>query len=146
MLRVKIQKKKNMKDGTSKYYVQSAGKESTYSLSDIVKGIEKTSTVSSADVKAVLDALQTEVIAALQNGASVRLGDLGSFHTTIASKGATDETTMRKNYEDYITRIRVQFTPSKAMKKAFALGDAKEVKLSLQTTQTELTDSEDPNA
>lgn len=45
----------------------------------IVKRVEKRSTVSSANVKAVLDALQYEVIEALETGNTVRLGDLGSF-------------------------------------------------------------------
>ena len=52
------------------------------SLAQIVKRVEKRSTVSSADVKAVLDALQYEVMEALENGNTVRLGDLGSFRLT----------------------------------------------------------------
>ena len=48
-------------------------------LDQIVELIEKRSTVTSADVKAVLDALQFEVRNALVDGKSVRLGDLGSL-------------------------------------------------------------------
>ena len=58
------------------------------SLAQIVKRVEKRSTVSSADVKAVLDALQYEVMEALENGNTVRLGDLGSFRLTMKSQGA----------------------------------------------------------
>lgn len=47
-------------------------------LAQIVMRIEKLNTVSRADLKAVLDALQYEVINVLQNGNSVRLGELGS--------------------------------------------------------------------
>ena len=53
------------------------------SLAQVIKRVEKRSTVSSADVKAMLDALQYEVIDALQNGNTVRLGDLGSFRLSI---------------------------------------------------------------
>jgi len=56
-------------------------------LAQIVKRVEKRSLVSSTDVKAVLDALQYEVIDALQNGNTVRLGDLGSFRLSIKATG-----------------------------------------------------------
>ncbi len=47
-------------------------------LRTIVGRIEKRSGVSSASVKAVLDALQYEILQTLADGNSVRLGDLGS--------------------------------------------------------------------
>lgn len=84
-----IQAKKNNlnKPATIKYYPQAAPT-TPLTLSQIMKLIEKRTTVSSADVKAVLDALQYEVIDALQNGNSVRLGDIGSFRLTIKAEGA----------------------------------------------------------
>ena len=69
-----------------KYYPQMIPTTSV-SLAQVIKRVEKRSTVLSADVKAVLDALQYEVIDALQNGNTVRLGDLGSFRLSIKAWG-----------------------------------------------------------
>ena len=83
-------------------------------LGDIAARIERTSTVSSADIKAVLDALQYEVREQIKAGHSVRLGDLGSFRPTIACKGMdkAEDLTVRN-----IKRVRVQFTPSATLEK-----------------------------
>ena len=87
MIKYIIQGKKNpLKKTEIKYYPQMAPS-TPMTLAQIVKRVEKRSTVSSADVKAVLDALQYEVIEALENGNSVRLGDLGSFRLTMKSQG-----------------------------------------------------------
>ena len=83
-------------------------------LGDIAARIERTSTVSSADIKAVLDALQYEVREQIKAGHSVRLGDLGSFRPTIACRGMdkAEDLTVRN-----IKRVRVQFTPSATLEK-----------------------------
>lgn len=66
MIRYVIQAKKNpLKKEEVKFYPQAAPT-TPVTLAQIVKRIEKRSTVSSADVKAVLDALQYEVIEALE--------------------------------------------------------------------------------
>lgn len=89
-------------------------------LAQIVKRIEKRSTVSSADVKAVLDALQYEVIEALQNGNSVRLGDLGSFRLSIKANGSTTSDEARRTGANAIKAVNVQFTKSTAMRDALS--------------------------
>ena len=82
-------------------------------IDEIAENISATCTVNSADVKAVLDALQTQVIRCLRNGQSVRLGDLGSFHARIASaSAATEEDFTPEN----IRGVRVRFTPSSKMR------------------------------
>ena len=83
-------------------------------LADIAARIERTSTVSSADIKAVLDALQYEVREQIKAGHSVRLGDLGSFRPTIACRGMdkAEDLTVRN-----IKRVRVKFTPSATLEK-----------------------------
>ena len=83
-------------------------------LGDIAARIERTSTVSSADIKAVLDALQYEVREQIKAGHSVRLGDLGSFRPTIACKGMdkAEDLTVRN-----IKKVRVKFTPSATLEK-----------------------------
>lgn len=96
-----------------RYYMQVAPVKPV-ELGDIAARIERTSTVSSADIKAVLDALQYEVREQIKAGHSVRLGDLGSFRPTIACKGMdkAEDLTVRN-----IKRVRVQFTPSATLEK-----------------------------
>ena len=82
-------------------------------LEEIAENISATCTVNSADVKAVLDALQTQVIRCLRNGQSVRLGDLGSFHARLASAGVPTEEEFSM---EHVRGIRVRFTPSSKMR------------------------------
>ena len=72
--------------GTKKYYASPVqGKELT--LDGLTKGIEKTSTVNGADIRAVLYALVEEAAAGLSDGRIIRLGDLGSLRITLSSEG-----------------------------------------------------------
>lgn len=121
MIKYVIQAKKNnlSDEKTVKYYPQIAPT-TPMSLSQITKRIERRSTVSSADVKAVLDALQSEVIDALQNGNSVRLGDLGSFRLTIRANGATTAAEAKSKGAELIKEVSVQFTKSATMRDAFS--------------------------
>jgi predicted histone-like DNA-binding protein len=86
-------------------------------LKQVAKKIEKISTVSSADIKAVLDSLQSVVIETLQNGQSVRLGDLGSFRPTLSSKGVKTADSCNANT---IKCMRVRFSQSATMRKEMA--------------------------
>ena len=119
MIKYVIRAKKNPIAKSVKYYPQMAPT-TPVTLAQIVKRIEKRSTVSSADVKAVLDALQYEVIDALQNGNSVRLGDLGSFRLSIKATGFETSAEARKAGADAIRTVNVQFTKSVAMKEALS--------------------------
>ena len=67
-------------------------------------------------MKAVLDALQTEVIDALESGNTVRLGDLGSFRLTIKSEGVATAAEAKKKGAQLIKRANVQFTKSTTMR------------------------------
>lgn len=115
MIKYVIRAKKNPIAKSVKYYPQIAPT-TPVTLAQIVKRIEKRSTVSSADVKAVLDALQYEVIEALQNGNSVRLGDLGSFRLSIKAHGSDSSAEAREVGANAIKAINVQFTKSTAMR------------------------------
>ena len=116
MIKYVIQAKKNpLKKNEIKYYPQMAPT-TPMSLAQIVKRVEKRSTVSSADVKAVLDALQYEVMEALENGNTVRLGDLGSFRLTMKSQGAPTAAEAKKKGAQLIKQVNVQFTKSTTMR------------------------------
>lgn len=116
---VKVISRKNPIDNNVKFYMTncSAG---YVGLEDVAKQIEKISTVSSADIKAVLDSLQHVVIENLKNGLSVRLGDLGSFRATLTSKGVAKKEDAATNL---IKGIHVAFTKSSTMAKELAVGN-----------------------
>ncbi len=105
---------KNPRDRSVKYYVQAAPQKPV-DLKTIAERIEKRSTVSIADVKAVLAALEFEVIQALKEGHTVRLGDLGSFYTRLQSKGAETQEECWQKGAQLVTRISCAFLRSKAM-------------------------------
>lgn len=116
MIKYVIQAKKNpLTKNDVKYYPQMAPI-TPLTLTQIVKRVEKRSTVSSADVKAVLDALQYEVIEALEAGNTVRLGDIGSFLLTIKSQGVETAAEAKKKGAQLIKQVNVQFTKSTAMR------------------------------
>lgn len=121
MIKYSIQPKKNYlsEKREVKFYPQAAPS-TPLMLEQIAERIEKRSSVSSSDVKAVLDALQTEVIYALRNGYSVRLGDLGSFRLTIRANGAESAEEAKRQGASLIKAANVQFTKSGTMRKAFA--------------------------
>ena len=91
---------------------------------EVAKQISTECTATPADVKAVLDALQYEVIDALQNGNSVRLGDLGSFRLSIKANGSDTSAEAKKTGANAIKAVNVQFTKSTAMKEALSPSNA----------------------
>ena len=113
MIPYKVQAKKNPKTDRTAWYAQMADTQ-PMTLDEVNDLIEKRSTTSSADVKAVLDSLQFEVFQALRNGKTVRLGDLGSFRPTLTSDGASDKESVSSKL---IRRVRVRFTPSAKLSK-----------------------------
>lgn len=123
MIKYVIRAKKSPIAKSVKYYPQMAPT-TPVTLAQIVKRIEKRSTVSSADVKAVLNALQYEVIDALQNGNSVRLGDLGSFRLSIKANGSVTSAEAKKVGANAIKAVNVQFTKSTVMKEALSPSNA----------------------
>lgn len=116
MIKYVIRSKKNpQKKDVVKYYPQMAPT-TPLNLEQIIRRVEKRSTVSSADVKAVLDALQYEVMEALASGSTVRLGDLGSFRLTMKSEGAATAAEAKQKGAQLIKRVNVQFTKSTTMR------------------------------
>ena len=78
------------KDSEKKFYAVSKTN-GTSSMKTLCKLISARSTVSSADVKAVLDNLNFVLDMELQEGRIVRLGDFGSFRISVSSDGVTDK-------------------------------------------------------
>ena len=118
MIKFVIRVKKNpLKKDQVKFYLQMAPGVPVL-LCTIVGRIEKRSGVSSASVKAVLDALQYEILQTLADGNSVRLGDLGSFRLTMHGEGVTTAKEAKEKGANLIKRVSVRFTKSSTMRMA----------------------------
>jgi predicted histone-like DNA-binding protein len=98
--------------GTKKYYA-STKSSGEMTLSKLTNSIEKVSTVSGADIRAVLYAMVDVMKASLADGQIVRLGELGSLRITIASNG---EATAEKVSAKSIKGAKTVFTPGTDLK------------------------------
>jgi predicted histone-like DNA-binding protein len=79
----------------------------------LTKRIEKISTVSGADIRAVLYALVDVITEELDEGQITRLGDLGSLRVSISSEGFEKEEEVTLNA---IKGAKVIFTPGIKLK------------------------------
>lgn len=112
MLKYNVLARKNPINKSVKYYAQLTSP-NPINCSQLSSAISEKCTVTIHDVKAVLSALEQEIINNLRNGASVRLGDLGTFRATITSMGApTRDEFVSKN----IVRVNVRFLASPNMR------------------------------
>lgn len=99
---------------TEKKWYASANMSGEKTLEGLTTDIEKISTVSGADIRAVLYALVDVMETALADGQIIRLGELGSMRVSISSEG--------KEKEEEITvavirGAKVLFTPGEKIKK-----------------------------
>lgn len=114
MIEYKVSPKKNPINKEVKYYAQNVTPK-VVNLDSVIKSIEKTTSLSSSDVKACLDALQYEFIENLKHGRSVRLGDVGSFRTSLQSSGALSEDEFSTSH---IKGVKVVFVASSKLRKS----------------------------
>ncbi len=129
MIKVNVKARKNPLDKSVKYYIAVAPV-NYLNLVQIAKTISDRCTVTEPDVLAVLNSLQTEVIRAMQNGQSVRLGQLGSFRPTLTSKGvASKDDASTSN----VKALRCRFTMGSRLRSSLALTNS-DVQLSLEKT------------
>lgn len=115
MIHAKVQKSLSPLTGETYFYAYPIN-EGYVDFDSLADDISRECTLTSHDLKAAFSALEEQIITALKNGKSVRLGDLGSFRATFASKGT-------KNAEDFnisnIRRVKVTFSKSRKMISAF---------------------------
>lgn len=93
--------------GTKKFYA-SAISTGEANINALTNRIEKISTVSGADIRAVLYSLLDIVPDELADGNIVRIGDLGNFRLSISSEGHDTEEEVSA---DSIKKARIIFTP-----------------------------------
>ena len=82
-------------------------------LEDVCKMISERSTVSSADVKGVLDSLNYVLDIELRAGRIVRMGELGNFRLSLNGKGGPNG---EKFNVANIREARIIFTPGKSLR------------------------------
>lgn len=87
-------------------------------LEEIAEEISKHNTLTRADIKGALTALEHFIVKHIQNGQSVRFGDLGSFRPTLKGKTFATREELLKS-KDF--KVMVRFTPSSKMKEMFRL-------------------------
>lgn len=98
--------------GEKKYYASvSTGGEAD--LDKLTERIEQVSTVSGADIRAVLYALVKVSGDLISEGNIVRLGDLGSLRVSVSSKGEESAEDVKASS---IKSTRVVFSPGKMLK------------------------------
>lgn len=102
--------------GEKKFYA-SANTTGEKTLAGLTRDIEKISTVSGADIRAVLYALVDVMTGSLAEGQSVRLGELGSLRVGISSEGKATE---KEVTAAAIKGAKVIFTPGADIKKMLA--------------------------
>ena len=82
-------------------------------METLCKMIGARSTVSSADVKAVLDNLNFVLDMELQAGHIVQLGEFGNFRLSVSSSGAENKEAFSASM---LKKARVLFTPGKSLR------------------------------
>ena len=123
MITYKIVEKKMPGTQDFKYYGQIATVK-PMGIRELCKKVAHATTATPSDVKAVLDAMEYEIIEAIKDGKSVRLGTLGSFRPTIKSEGAESAATWATNM---IKSVNVRFTQGSEMKRSLHLGSGSEL-------------------
>ncbi len=102
--------------GVKKFYA-SPKMSGERTLEGLTRDIEKISTVSGADIRAVLYALVDVMQDQLSNGQIIRLGELGSLRVSFSSE-ARD--TAEEVNATCIKKAKVVFTPGKGIKNTLA--------------------------
>jgi len=118
MINFKIVNKVNPQDVTAvqKFYAVKQSQE-TLTLRDFGKRISRESTVSMMDTMAVLEGLLQIIPDEISNGKIIKLGDFGTFRTTLSVEGtATEEEFSAAN----IKKLNVRFRPAHEFVKLLA--------------------------
>jgi predicted histone-like DNA-binding protein len=118
-IKFNVVQKKNPRDLTAatKWYASAVG-DGTTSLQDLADYASETSTVSKADILAVLESTLTKVSKDLANGRIVKVGDYFTLQMGVSSDGSDkeDEVTSSK-----IKSAKINFRPGKMFKNMIKL-------------------------
>lgn len=111
MINYKIKEQVDPRDTTAprKYNAIKATQE-TLTLRDFANRISRESTVSNMDAMAVLEGLLQIIPDEIANGKIIKLGDFGTFRTTISSEAAISKDEFNTSN---IKGVNVRFRPAK---------------------------------
>lgn len=99
--------------GTKKFYA-SIVIDGEATVDEIVRDIEKFSSLSEPDIRGVILALENVIQTKLSDGKIVRLEKLGSFYPSISSKG---ENSQAEVTSDTIKEVSINYRPGDRLKK-----------------------------
>lgn len=126
----KVQRKVLSGADKDKVKTYAVAKSSNYcDMDKLCQLISSRSSMSSADVKAILDSLNWAMALELRSGSIVQVGEFGSFRFTVRSKGAETEDAFNASM---IKKARIVFMPGASLRWAtdqtkFEEDDVKEV-------------------
>lgn len=125
MITFKTVLRKNPKypNDPKKYYpmIKSTGSVDVRTISE---ELSDASTLNSVDIRAVLFGLEKSLLKYLQDGYTVKFGDLGTFRPSISGTSAEIADDMTAGN---VTKIRVLFVPSAILKRTVANAPLKKV-------------------
>ena len=113
---VKLASKFGDKAGVPKFYARAQMNESI-SLKKFAKLIAMQTTVSYADVTAVLISLQENMVIELQRGNQIDFGELGKFRLQLTSEGAATAAEFKSDIN--IKGVNIQFIPGSDLANIF---------------------------
>ena len=103
--------KKQFNELTGVYFPQAVTVGKPVETEKVAERLAAMSTVSKADVMAVLTDLAGVMADYMAQGKSVRLEGLGTFRYTLATAGVEDEADF--DFQKQVKAVRVQFTPAR---------------------------------
>lgn len=101
--------------GTKKWYATLVKDDDT-TTDDLVKTIEKFSSLSESDIKGVIIALENEIQNALSRGSIVRLEKLGTLYPSLSSRGVENKGDFEASRD--IRGVKVNYRPGKRIAQA----------------------------
>lgn len=113
MIKLKVRSMKNIRE-QKVYYYPAVVHTGTITRNQLCKLISEKTTVTRADVLCAIVALEEYIAEKLANSGRVKLGDLGTFSTSIRSTEGVDE--KEQVSANHIKTVRVRFRPSAEMK------------------------------
>lgn len=113
MIKYKVTKRKNPKTREERFH-PAIVTPNPINPQKLIDRITARCTVTSSDVKAVLDALEFEMVQAFTEGNAVRLGDVGSFRPSLRTKGVKEEKDCNASL---VKRVGIVYTPSLRLKR-----------------------------
>lgn len=118
-----LRKNPKYPDDPKKYYpiIKSTGSVDVRTISE---ELSDASTLNSVDIRAVLFGLEKALLKYLQEGYTVKFGDLGTFRPSL---GGTQADTADELTASNVSKVRIVFAPSMILKRTVANAPLKKV-------------------